>query len=355
MRIAAVDMTPFEPRFPGAGFAMSHVVQTQLFGRVIRLTTEDGTIGTGEVARRSKMDFAAAAMIEDARLPRLQGLPLAVLPELLDQWRAEDPALTGLSFALETALLDIQGQRTGMPLSALLGGPAGGSAGAYLSLSSGAPEAMARTVQTRPGHPVVQAKLGVDTIDTDLVRIHAVLDAMEPDQTLLADFNGGLDLDTACRALPTIEDPRLVWEDPCLSYADNAAFARATGAPVMLDMCLKSVPDFLQAIQDRVAASVALKPAFLGSLSTARTARDLCVAAGMPLRVDGPWCGPVAAAASLHLALGTPSDLLICAADLTDPFGFTSSMIRHPGPGQVAVGDAPGLGSIPDWLFEDAL
>ena len=53
-----------------------------------------------------------------------------------------------------------------MPLSSLMGGPATGSVAAYLSISSGDPQTMAREVRERPGYPVIQAKLGIDVGQT---------------------------------------------------------------------------------------------------------------------------------------------------------------------------------------------
>jgi hypothetical protein len=39
----------------------------------------------------------------------------------------------------------------------------------------------------------------------------------------------------------------------------------------------------------------------------------------MKMRIDGPWCGDIATAAILHLALGAPPDLLIAGCDLREP------------------------------------
>ena len=358
MKIERVDVVPFEADYPAGGYAMSHVHLTRHVGRLVRLTTESGAFGYGEIVRKPVAAPDKAAAVEDRLLPDLQGLALNELLGLFQDWRDMDdpasPERIGLTLAsgVELAFLDLISREAGLPLSTLLGGAAAQEVAAYNSISAGAPDDMARQVRDRPDHLVVQAKLGVDDIETDLRRVEAVLAAMRPDQTLLADFNGGLDLDTARRALPALEDPRLTWEDPCLSYDDNTELARALAQPVMLDMCMNGVGMFLRAIRDGVAGSLVIKPPFVGGLSAARTARDLCVAAGIPFRIDGPWSGPLAAAGSLHLAMGAPASALICSADLTDPFDLPDTLITHPSSGAVSVTPGPGLGNLVPRIYE---
>lgn len=360
-RIAKVETAPFELDYPGDGYRMSHVHLTRLTHRVIRLTTDAGAVGYAEIARRSAAEPVSSTVTENDLLGEVEGLELTQLPALLDRWRAMDDktgrnrAELSLAAAVELAMLDLTARQIGVPLATLLGGPAQGALPAYGSLPCIGPEAMADKVRSRPHHKVIQAKLGApgDSLDLNVARIMACLEALGPDQILLADFNGAMDFETAQRAVGMVEDPRLTWEDPCLSYEDNAALASQTGARVMFDMCMSSVAMFVRAIRDGLAASVVIKPPFMGGLGPARTARDLCAAAELPMRIDGPWSGPLAAVANLHLALGAPADLLLASADLTDPFDRTFEMIQHPSPGRVAPGPGPGLGHIPADLFPE--
>ena len=358
MRITQVTTAPFELAYPGGGYTMSHVHLTRLTHRVIRITTENGDEGYGEIARRSAAEPTSSTAREDELLPDLQGALLTDLPDMLARWRAMDDkadrnrAELSLAAAVEMAFLDLIGRQSGLPLSTLLGGPATGTLPAYGSLPCIEPEALVAKVTARPHHPVIQAKLGTGTLEEDLARLRAVLGALGPGQLLLADFNGALDLPTAREAIRSLQDDRLMWEDPCLSYEDNATLVRELGASIMFDMCMSSVEMFVRAIRDDVAAAVVIKPPFMGGLSAARTARDLSAAAGLKMRIDGPWSGPLAAVANLHLALGAPKELLLASADLTDPFEESYDMIRHPAPGHVAPGPGPGLGVLPPDLFQ---
>ncbi|MEM6624299.1 MAG: enolase C-terminal domain-like protein [Pseudomonadota bacterium] len=350
MRITQVEIVAHRPRFRGGGYAMSYVVQEVLAARLIRLTTDTGITGVGEIVRRPMIDPAEAEPQEDRVLDPLTGMDMADLPALVAGWRV-NPLLRGVAFAVELAFWDATARAAGLPLWALLGGRKSDAAPAYNSIGGKTPDSMAAAVRARPDHPVIQAKLGMGAIEDDLDRVRAVLAAMSPDQLLLADFNGALDRETALRHLPQIQDPRLIWEDPCAAYEDMDALARALEAPLMYDMCVQSLPEAVRALCDGVAGSLTIKPPFMGGLSVALTVRDMCEAAGMPMRIDGPWSGEIAAAADVHLALGAPEDLLITSGDLTDPLELTPTLVTHPAPGMVGVADGTGLGPIPAGLF----
>lgn len=353
MRLAAINVRPLEIAYPRGGYTMSHVHLTRLTHRAIRIETDTGVIGHGEIARRSAADPVESMAAEDTLLSDLQDLPLADLPLLLDQWRRmDDPSNKNrvelaVASAVELAWYDLAARMQGIPLSSFLGGPATGRVPGYLSLSSADPAEMAAKVRARPGHRVIQAKLGVGDLTTDLERVRSVLAEMTPDQNLLADFNGALDVDTACRSLADLRDPRLTWEDPCQSYDDNAAVAHAVKTPVMFDMCMSSLAVFARACAEGIAGSVVIKPPFVGGLSVARSARELCRASGMRHRIDGPWCGPVAASANIHLALGADPDLLISSADLMDPFEIDNPLVRQSKPGCLSPVPGAGVGPVP--------
>ena len=87
----------------------------------------------------------------------------------------------------------------------------------------------------------------------------------------------------------------------------------------MADQCVKEAGLAKQAVDDQLMSSLCIKPAFLGGLTVARDVRDYCVSGGMQMRIDGPWCGDIATAAILHLAVGAPPDLLIAGCDLREP------------------------------------
>ncbi|MEM0922610.1 MAG: mandelate racemase/muconate lactonizing enzyme family protein [Pseudomonadota bacterium] len=355
MKIETVESVPFTPAFTGDGFTVSYGHLVRLDHRLVRLVAEDGRIGVGELMRQPAVDSSTAAALENRVLPTLIGRDLADLPSFIDRLRAEGRLAHGLCFGLETAWADLTGRAADLPVSALMGGPGAGDVPEMLGLSCRAPKAVADEIRARASDVAhVQIKLGIGAIAEDLARIRAALEALAPDQTLYADFNGVLPLELALAELPQIRDRRLVWEEPCATLDDNLTFARAAGAPVLFDQCVDTPETLYRALSSGVPAAVAIKPFYLGGLSLARAARDMATAAGMPFRIDGPWCGQVAAAAALHVALGADRELLLFSSDLTDPLETERKLIAHPAKARVGPAPGPGLGSDTARIFAEA-
>ena len=347
MKITKLSVSDFTPGFTHGTYVMSHVTQTQLAARIVRIETDSGDSGHGEIIRSVLQDPVSAASLEDTILPTIKGHELASLPGLARSLRLRDPALRGLAFGLETAHLDLVARLAGVPLYALLGGRLSDDLPDYFSLSADEGDAMIDRIKIGAAdREVIQIKLGINSVAQDVDRVKQVLDAMGPSQKLLADFNGGLDVKTASAAIAQVTDARLTWEEPCRTYAENRDVVRATGIPVMFDQCLKTIDLYASACADQVAASVCIKPALLGGLSVAVAARDLCIDARLPVRIDGPWCGFIASAAALHVAIGAPPELLISGCDLTEPLALNEDWggILRTSAGRIAPVEAPGHG-----------
>ncbi len=353
MKIARVDIAPFEPRYSGQGYMMSTGRVTRLHDRLVRLTVDNGMAGIGEIVRPCIYDPNEVAALEDAHIPELHGMEVADLPAVLAKWRSGGKLLQGFVFGVELAMLDLMARVMRVPVSALLGGALVEDMPEYLSLSCESPEEMAETVRRHgDDFTVIQAKLGDGSLDRDLDRVRAVLAVMRPDQQLLADFNGALAPDDAIHGLPEVSDPRIMWEEPCNDYDDSMQVARALDAPVMLDQCLTDLATYARALHDGAAAALVIKSDSIGGLTVGRTVRDMCAAAGIRTRIDGWWVGQVAGAGALHLAVGTPAGSLIASIDLTDPLETDRSLICRPKPGRVAHASGAGLGAIPNAVLD---
>ncbi|MEM0990791.1 MAG: mandelate racemase/muconate lactonizing enzyme family protein [Pseudomonadota bacterium] len=343
MKILSVETRPCRPAFFGDGYKMSFVMQRALDHRYVRLVTEGGT-GTGEISRDPTWAGAAQDAMEDAVLDALPGTDLADLPAQLAAWRA-DKRLTGAAFGVELAMLDLLSQRSGVPVSSLLGGPGSGQAPECLSLGCVAPEALAQTIRTRGrDYPVIQAKLAGDDLEQDLARVDAALAVLGPHQELLADFNGALTPDQAIPVIRSREHPQLIWEEPCNRFEDNVIVAHAS-RPLMLDQCLTTPEHFARAVMEGVASALVIKSDAVGGLSVGRGLAQMCEAAGIRYRIDGWWCGPVAAAGVLNLAIGAGPGL-ISVMELTDPIDSDKRHFQRRIPGHVGPAGGPGLGPV---------
>ncbi len=354
MIVKRIDFEDFTPNFRNGPFVNSHGIEATLNTRILRLETMDGDVGYGEIVRSIRLDPARIGQREIPLLDAMAGKPVAELPSLARRFRLDDlddMELRGIAFGLETAYLDLIGRRTGQPLYALLGGRMCEDVPDYYSLGCVDPGVVAaKLAQEAAGWEVVQIKLGADTPESDKERVLAALAALNPNQKLLADFNGALSVEVAVDILSEVRDPRLLWEEPCYTFDENTEAAHRTGAPVLFDQCLKTLDLIARASAEGVAAAVCVKPAPLGGLSVARAARDLCIDVGMPMRIDGPWCGHIATAACLHLAVGAPAELIVSGCDLRQPLELDDDWggTRHLPGHRIAPSEEPGHGAVPD-------
>jgi len=321
-----IEVWPYEPLMRDGPYAMSHVVQDRIYGRILRFTADNGLTGLGEVVHApsvppdERQDMNDA---EEALFAQFLGKSLQAVADYVFQARSLEKRFRGVAFGLETAMLDLQAKAQDVPLCDLLGGRKAESVADYFSIAESTEARLReRMVIAGPDRSVIQLKLGVGSLDDDRAKLRLILSLMNGNQTLLADANGGWSVDQARQMADEFVDPRLWWEEPCKTYDENISVAQHTRTPVMVDQCTASADIAPRAIEDGIAAAICIKPAFLGGLSVAREIRDLAAEKGMRIRIDGPWCGDIATAAILHLALGAPPDLLVCGCDLREPLAL---------------------------------
>jgi len=338
LKIVEVDLLPNSMRFKGGKTFRSSVAAIQSVDhRMLHLAFDDGSKTHGEVARYPLYNTLKTEQLEDAALLELRSEYFGNILEILQKWRSRGPELRGIAFALDCAWHSLISQRTGLSVSSLLGGPAYGVVPEVLSLSAGPQEALIRQIRAvRRTIQVIQIKLGVGTLEDDLDLVRQIIQIMDADQLLLADFNGSLSQDTALNVLPSVFDPKLLWEEPCKSLEANIAVARALSGHMIFDTCLTDLAAYIQVISAGAKYAV-IKPALLGGLAIARTARDLCIDRGLKIRIDGPWSGQVAACAALSLAVAVPPNQMIGSINLTQALETENDRILKPSLGWVGI------------------
>lgn len=322
MRISKVAAYALPFAFAGGGYTTSYGTRTHLDGVLLAVETEAGQVGYGEISRiTGRSEIPTDPNRVDAMTRALGGLigadaasPAQAVARL-GTTAAED---RNLRCAVETACLDLIARAAGVPFSALLGGTRRDRIRTYASVGIGEPEAMAESARAAQaaGYQVLQMKVGADGAEADAARVAAVASVLRDGDLLLPDANGGWSMAEAARVIRQFDDPRILWEEPCGSVAENRDLARNTGARLILDQCLGSLEDYAAVCVDGFAAGAGLKPTIQGGPNAARAARDLCIAHDMMLKVDDSWAADIGTAVALHLALGVPEPLLLCGVDM---------------------------------------
>ncbi len=143
--------------------------------------------------------------------------------------------------AVETALLDAQGKRVGLPLSELLGGRVRDRLGVAWTLASGDTArdiAEAEAMLAARRHNVFKLKIGRKPVAEDVAHVAAIKRALGDAASVRVDVNMAWSETEAVRALPALADAgcELV-EQPVASAAALTRLMRRFPIALMADEC----------------------------------------------------------------------------------------------------------------------
>lgn len=320
---------------------------------VVAVETDAGLIGYGEVCP-----------LGPAYLPAYGAGVRAGLWELAPKLIGEDPTQLGklnrimdatlkghpyVKSAVDIACWDILGQKAGLPVCVLLGGRYGNDFHLYRAISQESPKEMAAKVAgyRAEGYRRFQLKVGGDP-DTDIARIQAVSQELEPGDRLVADANTGWLPHEAARVVRAVQDVDVYIEQPCLTYEECLMIRQRTDHPFVLDEVIDGVDMLVRGYGDRAMDVVNLKISKLGGLTKTKQARDLCVSLGIAMTLEDSWGGDIVTATIAHLAHSTPPEFLFSSTDFNS---YVTRSIADGAPhrvnGRLAASTAPGLGVTP--------
>ena len=330
----------------------------------VRIETSAGVIGWGEGCPWGETYLPAFGGGIRAALALLAPVLLGENPGDIERLnRAMDQALPGHPYAkaaLDLALWDIAGKRAGAPLFELFGGAEGETVAVNSSISTGTPEEMVALINVArtQGYRTHSAKVGGADIAADIARIEAIEAALPADEHITYDVNRAWVPGVAIQVMQTVSGTARGWfEQPCQTLEQCAVVAANTTQPIMLDECLHTFGDHLEAWKLSAGQGCKIKPNRLGGLTKTRQVRDFCVAVGWQMHVEDVGGTVLADTAALHLALSTPLENRLASwlshAHLVDDFA-PGQGARNEG-GMVRLsGECPGIGVEPpeDWLGE---
>lgn len=351
MKITRVEIFEYELAFKFGSYAMSQgrsgASQPAL---VVKLLTDEGLSGWGETCFLSRVHLpafieserAAMAILGDAVLgldPREPGMVQAVMARHI---------LSGMAAksAIDIACWDILGKATGMSLASLLGGRLQERVKVWDSIPLLAPEAVADFARAglERGAIDFQIKVGNNPYE-DAERVRAIMKVMGPGNLVVADANGGWNLQNALIAAREMEGQRIFLEQPCKSMSNCAEVRRRTTLPMIIDENLGTFEDLVNIKTQVGAGGVSIKPSKVGGLTSARLLRDAASELGMMVTIDDTWGGGITSAALSHLAVSTKPDALLTTTFFTE---IATPLIANPphrqkdGYGTAPTG--PGLG-----------
>lgn len=322
---------------------------------VVVIDTDAGLTGCGEFTPcgENYMVAHSEGVPALARLiaPRLLGedpRQIARIEQIIDH------TVQGHGYAkapFDGACWDILAQSCGQPLWMLLGGKLTNGAPMYrVAPQRATEETLAEMSRYRAaGYRQFQIKVGSDW-HSDIERIEAGVDLLEPGEKAMADANQGWRVDDAIRVARATSGLDYILEQPCRTYEECQQVRRVAQQPLKLDECLTGMAAAQRIVADRGAEICCLKLSNLGGLSKARRVRDFLVDNRLPVVCEDTWGGEITTAFVAHFAASTPPEYL---QNTTDLMNYNTRSTGIGGPcakdGKLYATDTPGLGATPDF------
>lgn len=320
---------------------------------LVRVIDDSGAVGWGESASAPMMNGETqAGMVAAIRhmADRLTGAEVTgvdALPHLIGGAIHFNP---GAKAALEIAILDLIGQRTGLPLHALLGGRQRDRAVALVFIAGGTlDEEVAEAKRlVAAGVLALKVKIGIGDVATDLARCAAIRAAAGQGVRISADANMGYSRDQALAFVARAGEVGLDFvEQPVAEEDLDAMQACAAACPVPLaaDEGLQSIDAIRRHHAMGAAAGGSLKTIKLGGALAVMEGGRLMQSLGMNVNLAGKTAETgIASAAIAHLAVALPQ--VNWDTSMTAPY-LAMDIVTRPVTivdGHVTPPDGPGLG-----------
>lgn len=322
---------------------------------LVRLYCSDGTVGVGEGTTIGGLAYGAESpegmklAIDTYFAPLLVGADASHVPAIMAKL---DKAIRDNRFAkcaVETALFDALGQRTGLPVSQLLGGRVRESLPVAWTLASGdtakdIDEAERMLAQRR--HNIFKLKIGRRAVADDVAHVAAIKKALGDRAAVRVDVNMAWSELQAQHGLAALADAGCeLAEQP---VATSEALARLKGRypiAIMADESLTGPASAFALARVAGADVFAVKIEQSGGLRAAQQVAAIADAAGIALYGGTMLEGAVGTVASAHV-FATIRDLQ-WGTELFGPLLLTEEILAQPlqyQDFQLAVPTAPGLG-----------
>jgi muconate cycloisomerase len=318
---------------------------------IVRVTCSDGIIGVGEGTTigglaygpespegiKLAIDTYFAPLMMGANAERPASIMAALSNQIVDNHFAK--------CAVETALLDAQGKRVGLPVSELLGGRVRETVPVLWTLASNDTErdiAEAESMIASKRHTAFKLKIGKRSIAADIAHVGAIKRALGDAASIRVDVNMAWSESAAVRANARLADVgcELVEQPISRHNRDGLARLRAQSViPIMADEVLHG-PEDAYDLAARAAADVfSVKIAQSGGLFAAKRVEAVSRAAGIETYGGTMLEGGIGTIASAHvfstfesLPFGTElfAPLLLTEEILAEPLVYAEGVLQLP-------------------------
>ena len=324
MKIASIDAFGYELTYAHGEYVMSkgRAAQSQA-STLVRIRTDAGLEGWGESSTLGGTYLPTFAEGTREAVRVLAAVLIGLDPTNLSKvHQAMDAVLLGQNnakSAIDIACWDILGKVANLPISTLIGGVTQDDFPLYEAVPLASPEQMADFVRMRgeAGINRFQVKVGNNPFD-DARRTRSVVDACGDDAVIIADSNGGWNLQAGIIAVRELAGLNIYVEQPCRDTADCAIVQKMSSLPLVMDESVVNSAELYRAKYEAGAGSVNIKLGRVGGITGAVRMRGQAQDLGMTMCIEDVWGGDVTTAAVAHVAASTHPEALLHASFFND-------------------------------------
>ncbi|WP_202935183.1 mandelate racemase/muconate lactonizing enzyme family protein [Halorussus amylolyticus] len=345
-----VDVQPRDEGLGLAPYVSNHDEVWDVTRMLVRVDTDDGVTGWGEMLVGMKSARVTKAVMEDVIAPELIGRDVSEIRPFVEEFYYPYAKVRPFLGAVETALWDALGRKLGAPVHELLGGKTRDEIPIAHCLGIMGPEESRKYVRRAydAGFRTLKTKAGHDW-RTDVDRLVAMHDEVDGDMEFRIDPNQGWTTEDAVRVAARLEDAGVY-----LQYLEQPVRIDSPGTYKRLRQRLRTpigvnedayFPYNLYHLikQDAIDVGVLdLVPA--GGIMRVREQAAVASAAGVSLSHHCGFDLGVKTAAVLHTVAATPA---INLAPDSVYYGWDDYLVKSPPDattGSIRVPDEPGLG-----------
>nr|WP_297307975.1 muconate/chloromuconate family cycloisomerase [uncultured Flavobacterium sp.] len=324
---------------------------------IIRLFCSDDIEGIGEATTIGGISYAdefpegIKLAIDTYFAPLLVGQDPTQINSLM---KMLDKNISGNNFAksgIETALLDAQGKRLGVPVATLFGGSITTKLPVLWTLASGDTQKdidEAKKLISENKHNTFKLKIGRKDPNVDVAHVSAIKQALGENYKVTVDVNQAWSEQVAKKQIQKLQDAGVDLIEQPLIKTNFDGLARLTSyfeVPIMADEAAGTVTDAFKLAKIQAANVFALKISKSGGLTN--IARQAAIAQGAGISLYGGTMleGTIGTLASAHIFSTLPN--LDWGTELFGPLLLTDDIVKKPIVFQnnsLEIPEGPGLG-----------
>lgn len=324
---------------------------------VLRLTSEGGDQGFGEASPWSVFTGtpeATFAALDRYLRPLVVGQSVGDRVAIMANAQRAVAHCTEAKAALESALLDLAGCITGLPVWAFLGGKCRETIPLSCSIANPDFDADIALMERlrADGVGLIKLKTGFKDHAFDVMRLERIAQDF-PEFGVRVDYNQGLEIE---EAIPRVLDvaqfrPDFIEQPVRFHHYDMMAQLRGmTDVPLLADESVFGPEDMVRAAREGICDGVSIKIMKSGGIARGQSVARIAAANGLMAYGGDMFEAGLAHLAGTHMIAATPEITLGCefyqaSYFLTEDILETPFQVEN---GHVVVPDTPGLGARPD-------